>query len=117
MSQIKKPMPYYNDGPYRNFKSTGIPKGWSEVPQDFMLYMLVRAGKVLFVSAGKDIFPVAAKLQKKYKADRVLYMPTSYLNSEETVAALIAHYQPPYNFKTQSAQLAELDALLSEAEN
>ena len=95
------------------FKTTGVPKGWFELPTDFMLWMIVAGGKVLYVSAGKDFYGLASRLCKKYKGDRVLYMPTSYLNAEETVAALIAHYQPPYNFRAQSYQLAELDAILS----
>lgn len=99
------------------FRSTGVPKGWSELPSGYFLYMLVAAGRIVFVSAGKDPWAVATRLQRKYKADRVLYMPTSYLKAEEAVAALVAHYQPPYNFKAQSTQLAELDALMSEAEN
>ena len=106
--------------PYRqpgSLKTTGVPRGWSEVPTDFMLWMLVRDGKVLFVSAGKKFWGTAERLAVKYKADRILYMPTSYLNAEETVAALVAHYQPPYNFRAQSVQLAELDAILSFTEN
>ena len=93
-------------------KTTGMPKGFSEVPREFMLYMLVRDGKILFISAGKDVWVAAERLRARYKADRVLYMPTSYLKAEETVAALVAHYQPPYNFKSQSIQLAELSAIL-----
>ena len=93
-------------------KTSGLPQGFSEVPREFMLYMLVRAGRVIFVSAGKDVWAGAERLWARYKADRVLYMPTSYLKAEETVAALVAHYQPPYNFKSQSIQLAELSAIL-----
>ena len=98
-------------------QASAQPQGFSELPMGFVLWMLVRHGRVVFISAGKEIWGVAARLQKKYKADRILYMPTSYLNAEETVAALVAHYQPPYNFKSQSIQLAELDAILSSTEN
>ena len=114
-SRVMRPMPFYNDSPFSSFKSSGVPKGFVELPMGFMLWMIVRDGKVLFISAGKNWWGTAERLCKKYKGDRILYMPTSYLNSEETVAALVEHYQPPYNFRAQSYQLAELDAILSSA--
>lgn len=95
-----------------SFRSTGTPKGFTDLPMDFVLYMIIGNGRVLFISAGKDPWATATRLRKKYKADRIIYMPTSYLKAEETVAALVAHYQPPYNFKSQSIELAELDAIL-----
>lgn len=97
---------------YSCFRSSGVPKGFSEMPRGFMLYMLIANGKVVFISAGKSPWATAERLCVKYRADRVLYMPTSYLNSEETVAALVEHYQPPYNFKARSIQLSELTAIL-----
>ena len=97
-------------------RTTGVPKGFTELSREYMIYMLIRDGKVVFISAGKN-FAAAEKFYSKYQADRIVYMPCMIDAAEEVVAALVAHYQPPYNFKSQSIQLAELDAILSEAEN
>ena len=92
-------------------RTTGVPKGFTELMREYMIYMLIRDGKVVFISAGR-YFATAEKLFSKYQADRILYMPCMIDAAEETVAALVAHYQPPYNFKSQSYQLAELSAIL-----
>ncbi len=98
--------------PGRYLKTTGLPEGFSELPSGFFIYMVVSLGRVQFISAGIDPWGVAEKFRSKFKADRVLYRRASVDTAWLEVENLIEKYHPPYNYKPQSAQLAELDTIL-----
>lgn len=98
------------------FKTTGLPKGFSELPQGYFIYIIVALGRVQFISASVNPWEVAEKFRKRFRGDRVLYKQTSFNTAEAEIAKLIEQYQPPYNYKAESIQLSELNALLSKAD-
>jgi hypothetical protein len=105
---------FYSKG---QFNTTGTLKEFSELPQGYFIYIIIRSGKVIFISAGMDPWRTATILKQKYQADRILYKSSTMNKAINEVAILIEKYQPPYNFKAQSIQLAELDAILAPMES
>lgn len=100
---------------WKPIETTGMPEGFNELPLGrHFVYILVRSGRVIFVSAGRDPWAVAMGLKAKFKADRILYQQVLHVMADGIVAGLIDRYQPPYNFKAHSIELAELSALLGE---